>query len=94
MLYKNVYLISVFHKHFLGICEGGKVYKLPRSNDTFCFLSVDKGKKTWDEGAAECQKGGYDGHLEFRYEEDTIFMAKLMYCGWGYIRGFQPGMFI
>ena len=61
------------------------------SNDKFCFLSSDKGQKSWDDGKEECQNVGYDGHLEFRHEEDTIFMAKLLYCGWDYIKNFQPG---
>ena len=68
------------------------MYQLPRSNDQFCFLSAEKGRLTWDEGKEECKKGGYDGHLEFRYEEDTIFMAKLLYCGWEYIQTEQPGI--
>ena len=75
-----------------GVCEGGKTYQLPRSQDTICFLNKDKGELPWDEGKEECQKGGYGGHLEFRYEEDTIFMAKLLYCGLEYIQRQQPGM--
>ena len=74
-----------------GKCEGGTVYQLPVSQDTFCFLKAADGMVSFDEGKAQCQNGGYDGHLELRYEEDATFMAKLLYCGWDYIKNFQPG---
>ena len=75
----------------LDVCEGGNIYTLPQSRDTFCFLSGSIGKKNWDDGKTECEKTGFDGHLELRFEEDATFLAKLLYCGWDYINSKQPG---
>ena len=45
----------------------------------------------WDEAGETCKLGGYDGMLELRYEEDATFVAKILYCGWEFIKTKQPG---
>ena len=74
-----------------GLCEDGKLFTLPVSNDTFCFARKGLGEKSWDEANDMCKTGGYDGLLELRQEEDAIFMAKMLYCGSESVKNYQPG---
>ena len=68
------------------------MFILPVSKDGICFLREDlTPSKTFAKATEVCKNGGYDGLPEFRHEEDTIFMAKILYCGWDYIRQYQKG---
>ena len=89
------YYIRFFHIFiFKGLCEDGKLFTLPVSNDTFCFVRKALGEKSWDEADEMCKTGGYDGLLELRYEDDATYMAKMIYCGAESVRNYQIGILI
>ena len=50
---------------------------MPISKDKICFVAT---AYNWDTAKQKCINSGFDGLAEFRHEEDTLFVAKLLYC--------------